>query len=350
MRYRLSIGAATIALLFGLTMPAANAWSSGSQNIQCGATILQSITLNHNLFCSGTALILGPGLQLNQTPIVVDLGGHTVSSSNAMPAMCGDLRVTIYINQVGVTLKNGRIVAPAGATGVCDLGRQVQASNLILDAGEWHERPGGSNVMTLRDSTFLHGAAFVATQNTTNLLNDAFLNGPTGSSAPTAISISQGAGAFASNFITGYGTGMSVGTTGGTPLTVRGNVILHSGIGIDLNDEGIGTIEGNLVVGSQGDGIFVHPIGATTGLVDHNVVLFNGGDGIHFGATFPNPYATQPAPYTVTATANVAIANAKFGIETPGSTYPNIVVNDGGGNVALLNGATPQCLNITCTP
>ena len=46
--------------------------------------------------------------------------------------------------------------------------------------------------------------------------------------------------------------------------------------------------------------------------------------------------------YSAKAGGNQAVANGRYGINAvPG-------VHDGGGNGATANGATPQCLNVTC--
>jgi parallel beta-helix repeat protein len=138
------------------------------------------------------------------------------------------------------------------------------------------------------------------------------------------IGVQMGAGSnnlIAGNRVTGQARyGIEVDGFGGEEMpsvgtVIRDNIVRASGVGIGIGIEFAGPVrntlvEGNVTIGSAGDGIFV--AGPPTG--------------------------TE----STTVTRNVANHNGDFGIEA----LPGVI--DGGGNHAAGNGNPLECLNVSC--
>ncbi|HLI56127.1 MAG TPA: right-handed parallel beta-helix repeat-containing protein [Actinomycetota bacterium] len=212
-----------------------------------------------------------------------------------------------------------------------------------MNGGGWQEGGGDDNALTLSDSLFLDGAWFGSNENAASLTGNRFLDGP--ATAPPAISVGLNDGTFTDNLITGYSTGMALGGFIELGL-VQGNVVAHSGTGIEVDQIGVGTIRGNLLVGNRADGLLVEPdAAAAPGAVEDNIAAMNGGDGI---ALALNPGASSGS-WAATVSANLAIGNGGYGIDSPG-TQPRVAVTDGGGNMAFGNGSPGQCRDIASAP
>jgi large repetitive protein len=134
------------------------------------------------------------------------------------------------------------------------------------------------------------------------------------------------------------GCGFGVSLEGGTGNTVSGNDVLRAhkvGIRVDaFTGSATGTvIRGNLVrdAGVHGIAVDFEDVGPVTDtLVEANVALGAGSDGLHVGSA------------STKITRNIAERNADLGIDAvPG-------VTDGGGNRAAHNGNPLQCVNIDC--
>ncbi len=330
MKCRLS---ALFAGLVGLMLWIAPAAHAGPQsNITCGAEITQSITLTHNLTCTGTALTIEAS-----TPITVDLGDHTVTSTAPLGSACRDApTIVVTIPSRGVTVQDGWIRGNGAA--VCDEFSQGNIyQNLVFDGAGWESAQIDTHP-TIRNNRFIHGAGVaVERADTVTVEDNLFLAGPTDKAA-----ISTGvlvAGVFSGNMIIGYGVGLDLGDFEGVfSRTVANNTVLGGGIGIHIEPTAtLGTISGNRVVGNKGDGILASPrifsAQQQQGTVSGNIALGNGGNGIE---------DQSPAAGPVIFAGNVARGNGGHGIVAPSGAI------DGGANLASGNRTDPQCVNLVC--
>ena len=350
MPHRLAATVAAVITVGAWGLPAARAGASDPPPtvVTCGETLTASVVLANNLHCTGPALILGVLSPAGQ-PITVDLGGHTVASSS--PGTCfgnpPDAGTgTVVVLGPDVTVEHGRISAPVHTSSVCDTGVRAIARHLVIDGGGWVEIHT-DNHPTLRDNTFVRGATYSTPENTVDLEDNTFVNGPADESAISGEFLE---GTISGNRISGYGAGMRLGDNIASRL-VKNNVVVGSGVGI-LVDGVIGegdVFTGNWLVRNRGDGLLVETIDALAtppSMIEGNIAVGNGGDGIHI-----NPVAGPPESmsYTVTVARNLAVSNRGYGIEAPASAPPDLTIIDGGGDVAFGNGATPQCLNVACS-
>jgi Right handed beta helix region len=338
MRRHLAASIAVILALMAWTAPAAHA---AAADIGCGAVITQSVTLTHDLVCPGTALTIGSWS--SRAHITVDLGGHSVTA----PATSA----TVLVAAFATTLQHGRI----GGGRVIEMSRNNVYRNLVFDGGGI--LLSGDSRSKIIYNRFIHGASINTSQNESDIEHNQFDNGP---SDRIAISLFEDYATVVDNIITGYGDGIYIRDVL-AGAHVQGNVVEHSGTGIKIGETPFsqvpGVVSGNWVLGNSGDGILlgdgsgigvpgVSPPGLTA---SNNIALFNGGDGIHIDPSVPNPpYPSYVSHISVTVTSNVAIGNANYGIESPGTIPPNISVTDGGGNIASFNGKPVQCLDVAC--
>jgi hypothetical protein len=305
--------------------------------ITCGMAVSTSITLTHDLNCPGTAL----SVQNNGSgpiSITVDLGGHTVSSVSGAAIEARDGSVTM-------TLQNGRVVGRNGAASVEDEGSSDVYTRLTFDRG---------GIISVNDSSprifycgFVHGAFVNAGENSIDIEHNIFSGSgatPNSSSVPGgAIGLSLTYSTVVENFITGYGTGITVSEDLGR-ADLRGNVLLRNGVGIRIvGPELPATLKNNVVIASRGDGIVIGD--GTNSDVTGNTTLLNGGDGIRIDPT-PAVRGSQALGIIARLSRNVSLANVGWGIEAPPASA-TIAVIDGGGNFVHFNGAG-QCRNIRC--
>jgi Right handed beta helix region len=319
-----------VASLLLVLLPA-SAQAGAHDSITCGAQITQSITLTSNLTCTGTALTIEAPI-----PITVDLGGHTVTSTAAPASACRDApTIIVTIPSRGVTVQDGRIRGNGAA--VCDqFSRGNIYQNLVFDGAGWESAQIDTHP-TIRDNRFINGAGVVIVKDDTVTIEDnQFLGGP---ADKTAIFASFNvSGTFSGNRITGYGVGLDLGDFFTFPRTVAGNTVSGAGIGIRTAAfTRLGTISGNRVAGSSGDGILIigPAFSPIVGTISGNTAVGNGGDGIDYQLASPGA--------AITFADNVARGNAGHGIVAPAGAI------DGGGNVASGNGTDPQCVNLVCS-
>jgi hypothetical protein len=308
--------AAPLAAAIGLALvgaPAAEA-ASKSPPIACGSHVTTSITLTKDLICVGPALYLDGG-----DTQIVNLNGHTVASA---PPGSETLRVE------GATIEHGRIqgnVASFEGIGA------AAYKDVIFDGSTI------SNGGTVKNSTLLHSIIF-GSQASIDVENSTLIDSEVSGWETWEMAIGN-------NFINST---LEVDAFGSSADFER-NSMTGGGIIIDGDGGRVpGIIASNTIVGAPGDGIILGE-GAGVGnspahyvglIVSNNQVSFSAGDGID----------VQPAggPMNVTLTANKLVSNARYGIESPGSTPPSIIIMDGGTNVAKKN-VVGQCLNITCS-
>jgi len=344
MRFRLGVAAACVATAC-LGLPASahasvRSHSDAQPNITCGMLVSASITLTHDLSCPETALFVQQDLNAPVDALTIDLAGHTVTSATEPPVVARDKAITM-------TLKNGRLVTTDAQASVEDEGHDNVYEHVTFDQG---------TLISVNDAfphishcTFIHGASVFTDQNSVAIEHNTFSNA---GAPPTSLSTALGAIALNStgstvigNTITGYSTGIGVSGDLGR-ANVRDNVLARNGTGIQI--AGVGnalmavTVKKNIAIGNRGDGIVVGD--STNSDISRNTALLNGGDGIHIDPTPPFPGA--PIALIAKLTRNVALANAKWGIEAPANSA-HVAVVDGDRNVAHFN-RVGQCLNLTC--
>ncbi len=311
-------------------------------NVTCGQVITASITLNKNLTCPGTAFYTG-GNAANAS-FVIDLGGHTVTSSN-------QAQYTIGIVSGSTTIQDGRI----SGGGIADVygGGGGVFQNLTIDGGMIISLNGHNPV--IENDRFINGAHIYSDLNTVDIESNTFVNGPAGT---IAMSLFSTYSTVLNNTISGYGTGVLLeGDLSGA--NIQGNHIsgVH-GDGVQIGGDGAtsapGIVSNNVANNNAGDGIVLADgsgIGHQPGLLlvaSNNTTNGNSHDGIHVDATKPQPGAVG---LNVKLLANTANSNINLGIDSPGSSIgpPPITIIDGGGNTAKGNGQKIQCANIGCT-
>jgi parallel beta-helix repeat protein len=361
--------------------------------VTCGQTITTSTTLTGPLHCPGrTALFIGA------SNVILNLGGHTVSGTQAPEGEFGFSGVHIVSNRTGVTVRNGTIrgfdrgvTVQPGATGALITGLTLDANELGIGVFTAGSALGGrivnntiSNTTrfsgiqlsghanrvegnTFKDNAstavFLIGSRNVVLGNTiTGSGGNAVAIGPT-PSTPGPFLANQ----ISSNKISGSArvfTSSSISLNNGEGTRVEGNTIVGRGTGpgsvpgVFVNNSANTVVSGNRV-SNQGVGVFVRGGSAGTQLV-RNMVERNGtgltvssfGDG-------PTPTATlvdgntasdngfdgiQVSVASATVKGNLAYRNGNLGISAVNG------VTDGGGNRAFGNGNPQQCSpSISCS-
>jgi len=293
----------------------------------CNMTISQSVQLANDLSCSGE-----PALNITTAPgrlMTVDLGGHTMSTTNFSPA------IGVQNGGGSVVIKNGHVVG-----GAVDLGNGSGAlttyEKVTFD---------GIGVYAIADNTrvyhnwFTHGATVDGNGLTTwDIDHNNFVG--SGDAGP-AINIAGETATIEKNLISGYETGISL-NGANTSVNVFQNDIYGAGTGITVG----GTPDSSAITGQlrsnhleygRGDAVVLGD-GAQT-VVLNNLLKLNGGDGLHV-------VSNGGAAIGVTITNNNAILNVGVGIDAS-ATGPNVTVTDGGSNHAVSN-LGGQCLNVAC--
>lgn len=293
--------------------------------VACPMWITESVTLSEDLTCAGTALTI-----VAQVPVTVDLGGHTVRSEFELPESCTSIYCATIVNGSGASVQNGRVAVtgPLGDSAIINLSSLFLQDLVIEDGGVdttgWY--------MTVRNSTFVNGAYISCWDAEFTVENSDFVDG---SVDDIAISGFLCDGRILGNTFSGYGSAIALSDLYDYGTVIADNVVEGGGISIS-GGYGQNTVSGNYVSSAPGHGISVSRGGFNdlNLTVRDNVLLGNGGDGIHVFDDVANQ---------VTVSANVAVANADLGIEALG-------VTDGGGNRANGNGNTHQCVGVVCTP
>jgi hypothetical protein len=236
------------------------------------------------------------------TPIVVDLGGHTLDGF-----ILDDTNAPLYVRNGTVTGRVGpELRAPDSATKIT-----IDHVHVMGDAGAVL---GGDLIIRFSQ---IDGAVLVGGNNTA--IHWSVVRG--------GISMTD--------------------TDNGLSLSITHNLIVGApGAGIFVLDEFLrpdigGTISSNTITRSTGSGIDLGLGTDLSGLqVDHNLLTLNGGDGITLG---PSPFAVGGS---VTLTGNTAIGNAGHGFNLQ-PTAPD-TVTDGGHNRAAANHTAPACVGVAC--
>lgn len=353
----------------------------------CGATITADTKLHSDLVnCPNNGLVIGAD------NVTLDLNGHVIDGDDAEFTDCPpdepcDLGIVDFDHH-GVTIKGGRVsefTFGALVVGATDsrLTRLVLSNNFFsglllaessrsdvdrltvfgnglttdqagIDVFDSHDLTITNNTVSgngdigffiigLNDSRFEENAVsrnpeagIILDGSSNELSHNRFSN------APFAIAISGDANTVAENVLSGTACpdecGFGVEVSGGTGNVIEGNTAVRfhqAGIRVAAFEaEGgpptIGTtIIGNLISGSQIDGVLVESTAVDT-LLKGNIAIGAGDDGIDVDSA------------ATTMIRNLASHNGDLGIEAVSG------VTDGGGNHAVANGNPAQCTNVAC--
>jgi hypothetical protein len=367
----------TLALAVAL-LPATAAQASP---ISCGSTITSSVLLTKNLNCTGDGLIVGAN------NLTIDLNGHRINGagvgagiqvSPSLPAAGLQLTVqngTLRDFGTAIDVENDGLLTLSGLTlagntlglGTVALGLtaavssssfqsnttgvgsnsevgagflgtlQVAASNFRTNLTAI-DLIGNSRSISVDSSVFTgNGTGLHAYNGTVSVTNSHF------SSNPQAIVADQDGLTITGNVIRGSQVGLDV-MDDFYGLTVTGNTITGSGIGIRVTGTNGGsspTVAGNLISGNGSAGIFVNLVAGGLTL-QANTVRNNGSSPGSYTDPGGNPLIDGIWANRSTITGNTAIGNAGYGIAAH-------LVTDGGGNIARGNGNPAQCLGVSCT-
>jgi len=319
----LAVGALIVA---PLTLSASSAEAALTPTVPtCGMTITHSVKLTSDLTCSsGPAILIGP----ETTPIIVDLGGHTITSTDS----------TAYAIEGLTTIRNGTIRAayidhePSGT---------MTLQHMVIDGGETSVTFGEIDAY---NSTFIHDAALYGSGASIDAEHDVFIGG----SSPYTFALGgfQTSVTAVADTISGYDTGVSVWDTD-SGVHLSGNHIERNRIGVSTGGGGLtitaGSLSKNIISANSGDGIFLGSGNTLT--ISGNTLSLNGGDGIHIDTTDSVSYAA----IHLTMGGNKALMNAGWGVEVTGTEPTGLTVTDGGGNIAKQNVNGGCSAGIACT-
>ncbi len=322
-RWILVIAAVAI-VAFGLG--AAPAGATGPPDLVCGVNPTTSVVLREDLTCDTSFDVGKAG---DQPPIVIDLGGHTLTVTTPdAPCLLNEPSVSFaacaIFGETPTVVRNGTVVGSIGLASQPIAGR---ASHLTVHGDVWLSGAGG----------FVHN----------NTIDGGFIRNTGSSAVVRANLINDGGVSFDDSF-----TGMTV--------SIEGNVIVHSpadgiqgilGGGGEFQDDVIGDITGNTIDQAVLGGIDLG--GALTNFgafaVSGNRAMGSGFDGITIAGTDHPPTSYVGGPMTVSD--NRVGRNLGFGINAPWvSNISDTGVVDGGGNQARQNGSAPACIGVVCTP
>lgn len=340
------IGVAAIALapFFGAVSDAGA--SLPTVTAYCGMRITSSIRIGNDLSCAGLAI--QTDRIFSYDPITIDLGGHTIASTStdpfspvfwqADPGLPGAIFSWTMV-------RNGRLKGPAGAS----LGSgDVYFTNVVFDGGGITTGGGYGGRVTIKHSTFIHGAHISADQETVISTNNRFIGD---GSYPTAINLLSSQTTVKTTAISGYETGIATSGVGQYPpgnqsVDLEQNRITGNGTGIRIAYalQVRGTLAKNIVTANREDGIVIS-FGSNLTLTS-NIASTNGHDGILVDGE-PTPDTGTQYSIILTLTGNRATLNADWGIEDFFSQPPEVIITDGGGNIAHQNN-TGQCFYLAC--
>jgi parallel beta-helix repeat protein len=281
---------------------------AAATHVTCGQTITQNTTLDSDLSCTGTGIVIGA------PRITLDLNGHTVAGDD------GDEGIDNSGGYDGVRIVGGTVQ---------DFFRGV----LLLDARR--------NVIDSLSVTSSADQGLLLVNSSSNRVSNTTVSG-TGANGGIVLSAGSGtsprnasANEISGNTVTGGGAGQGIYVGLSSRSVVSGNTVSGAPVGIAVAYANGTKVQGNTANANTGDGIRVFsdspPFASRTSLVG-NTANSNGDDGIEVDS-----------PDT-TITGNTANNNIDWGIDAVAG------VNDGGGNTASGNGQSGQCLNVTCGP
>ncbi len=285
-------------------------------DLQCGVTPTSSVRLRTDLTCTEPFT-----LPADSPVLTIDLGGHTLTFTDPSCAPGPPISRCNITDQSGsVTIRNGTV---GGSISLGENRHAPQRGTLSKVRVLGHVDTWGASAIA--DSHLYSGLSVF------------------------------GAIALDNNTIRG---GVRVDDSQrATPLDIVDNLILASpGAGLDIFvafdfDRVGGTIQGNDIRNSVGDGILIHGQGAN-GLgelhVTANRLTGNGGDGISYPQdnTFPSRVGIGPVVFAK----NSARHNAGHGINLRDAATGDAAIGvfDGADNSAKYNGRSPSCIGVAC--
>jgi len=350
--------------------------------VTCGQTITASTTLDQDLNCAGT------GVVINAPNVVFDLGGHTITGPAPTTVGNGPRGVLVSSNRTGATVRNGIIRGfdigvdtNPGANGATVTGLVLDTnglgilvntgassnqltSNTIVNTTHFSGIQLGGNGHLVEGNTFfndvsigvyLSGNNDIVRGNTmvdmglAAITVDAFPNNPgpflnnqfvdnkiSGSArvgSSSSISVNNGSGTkVTGNAVNGRRTTPGVFVLNSANTLVSGNALANNSTGVLVQGTSTGTqVLGNQAGSSVFSGVAIQSGTAGTTVAD-NVADNNGGNGIDVRSA------------ATTVARNSSNFNGQWGI------FAVSGVVDGGGNTATGNGVAAQCTsNISCS-
>ena len=340
---------AVAAALGASTLLAVPAQASGG--LTCGSVITESGTyvLTSDLNCSGTAIIVGQQ-SAPRIDVKIDFDGHSIRGDGTGYGIGSP---DIWV--ANVTLVGGTIAGFEGA--LAPWFREVTIEQMELKDNENWISPtaqvlpkrltitssaflntgrGGiytdTSGLVATDSRFVDSSLFASSESSSELYRNTFVRGGFRHSAVSDV-VAVG-NTFRDCTIGIYSPDTDRGTN-----RIEGNRFQGCGVGLVLGAStvaGTQIVKGNMFIGNTAAGMTVDARYANGSMVvSHNKFLNNGGSGL-VGVISPDVTGT------VTVANNLAVHNAEYGINLPGAV-------DGGGNKAVANGSTPQCVGVVCS-
>lgn len=350
--------------------------------VECGQVITASLTLDHNLNCTGNGIIV------NASNVVLDLGGHTITGPAPTDTGVGPRGIIASGGRTGITIRNGTVRGFESGVDVHPGANGAVVSGLLLDAnglgirvitGVSGVRATGNTISnTMRFSAMQLGGDGHRVEG--NVMRNGafagvFLSGNNGiitgnvfqemgGNAVLIASFPSNPGPFLNNQITGNlmtGSGRllnntAISVTNGSGTSIRSNHVIGrratAGIFV-LNSAGT-TVAGNATTDNL-EGVLIRGSSTQTrvetnavhrnriGIVVESGTTGNEVIGNAVSGNTPGDGIRVLSPSTRVAS-NVATSNGSWGIfAAPG-------VTDGGGNRAAGNGVAAQCTpNIVCS-
>ena len=281
-----------------------------------------NVRLTHDVDCGSSFLVFG-------SSVTMDFAGHTVHAAG----ISGIAEETNTL--LDVTFTSGRLVLTGGTGPFRDTG-QLHFTRMGVSGGLF---VNGS--VSLQRSFVDGGIGIQAAQSLGVTVSDSTVRGDiTTSGGAVTLHRSRIAGSVRA-FNDDFGLALSI-----TQNLIGGSVVVDIVAAFPPGDVQ-GDISHNIV---WGGGISIVgelvSLGPTT--VTGNVVIGGPASGITIGGFDNRIPANLSGP--VTLTGNIAVHNAGHGIDAEWVPGQVSRIVDGGHNLALLNGADPQCIGVACHP
>ena len=348
----LTLGGTLAGVVMGATVVTGGT-ALAADGLTCGSVITESgsYVLSHDLSCSGTAIVVGQAGS-PRIDVEIDFDGHSIRGDGTGYGIGSP---DIWV--ANVTLVGGSI---SGFQGAIDAEfREVTIDRMRLSDNEnWIPRAGSpvlpkrltitssaflntglggvytdTSYLTVSRSRFVDSSLFASSESSSELYGNSFVRG--GFAHGVASDLVAVGNSFRDCTI-----GIASPGTDRVTNRIEHNRFHRCGTGLVLGASivaGTQIVKGNMFIGNTAAGMTVLSARYANGsmVVSHNKFLNNGGSGL-VGVISPD------ATGTVTVANNLAVHNAEYGINLPGAV-------DGGGNKAVANGSTPQCVGVVCS-
>lgn len=279
--------------------------TAGATNgLECGDVVTESVSLTHDLIdCPGDGLVVGAH------GITINLGGHTVDGDETGPTTAGGAGVRVGPGFGSVTITNGTITEfSEGVTLDSTTGNTVSRLNVAANTRGINLANASANLVEKNAVTtsFLDGIRVNGAGSDANIVRQNLVQGNV-----FGITVSDGAdeNLVDQNEVSGGNFGIALFSGAQEAEVTRNDVFGNAVSGIQVqsssndalvsqnmvheNGEGIlvdmgvsgATVSRNEVVTNAGDGIEIR---GSENLVERNVIVDNGGFGIHLTETSSN--------------------------------------------------------------